>query len=143
MLHEKLVEPFIIKLCFQIKSLREELKFHKSIYDLQLSYVQSLFSVIRFVNQLIFKDAKYQHHHSLYYWLIFCKKKKISSIDMHYYFFTPYREGYQSFQTSCDEVIANPFRGNSFALRVHVYHIQLFTGIFYNSFRCCTLIIYF
>lgn len=50
----------------EIKSLREELKFHKSIYELQLSYVKSLFSVIR--------------------------------------------EGYQSFQSSCDEIIANPFR---------------------------------
>nr|XP_022329996.1 uncharacterized protein LOC111128586 [Crassostrea virginica]XP_022329997.1 uncharacterized protein LOC111128586 [Crassostrea virginica]XP_022329998.1 uncharacterized protein LOC111128586 [Crassostrea virginica] len=50
----------------EIKSLRDELKFHKSIYDLQLSYVQSLFSVIR--------------------------------------------EGYQTFQVSCDDIIAKPFR---------------------------------
>ncbi|XP_061173048.1 uncharacterized protein LOC133182285 [Saccostrea echinata] len=50
----------------EVKSLREELKFHKSVYDLQLSYVQSLFSVIR--------------------------------------------DGYKTFQSSCNEVIANPFR---------------------------------
>lgn len=35
---------------FQVKALREEVKFHQSVYDLQLEYTHSLLDAVRYVD---------------------------------------------------------------------------------------------
>lgn len=45
--YQLLIKNFIFIYFFKIKSLKEDLKFHKSVYDLQLEYIQSLFEAVK------------------------------------------------------------------------------------------------